>query len=469
MYNYNGDVYMKKKVFFVFIAFLILFSLTSYAEEDTYIVKFKNSIQLFSMDTDPRDTYTEATRDEVEEYIKQGIVEYYEPNLKAVLHTDSEPWNLVNTNASFTRSIEAKGNGITVGVIDSGIREEVLNCKIIPGYDYHEKTDNVYDEAVHGTIVSHIIADFSEGIASECSIVPLKCFYYDSSLERYTANAKEVADAIYGAVNDYKCDVINMSFGITFDGDIQSDDGLRTMYEAVRYAASKGVIMVASAGNEGIEALNYPAAFDEVIGVGAVGENNVVWEKSQHNASVFAVAPGENVPVSITTAPVSGTSFSAPHVSALAAVAKKLDSQINTENFKTLLINTCTDLGEEKRDNYYGNGLINFRAAFKALFKGNLFISPVTFLDVRMEDGSIGAISKVTMYNNTDEVIKLDVLYASYDDENYITDVIKKYVEWEKEKIQMIWAPYSGGTVSYMAWDGENKLVPIADNSKDKR
>lgn len=84
-------------------------------------------------------------------------------------------------------------------------------------------------------------------------------------------------------------------------------------------AEQAGIIVVAAVGNDGT-AINYPAGYDSVIGVGAVDGNKIVSESSQRNESVFVTAPGENV-LSLSkdggTALISGTSAATPHVTAI--------------------------------------------------------------------------------------------------------------------------------------------------------
>ena len=112
-------------------------------------------------------------------------------------------------------------------------------------------------------------------------LVPLKCF------DDKTTNVSVICKAIYGAVDDFGCDVINMSFGLMEDS--------IALKEAIDYAAGKGVIIVAAVGNDGTEELCYPAAYDNVIGVGSVDKNEGVSSVSQHNKSVFITAPGVHI------------------------------------------------------------------------------------------------------------------------------------------------------------------------------
>ena len=103
----------------------------------------------------------------------------------------------------------------------------------------------------HGTMVAGLI----HLVAPDAKIMPLRAFGADGS-----ATISQIVQAIYYAV-DREVDVINMSFSVKQDSP--------TLKAALDYAASKGVICVASAGNDGQAIQVWPAAYSNVIGVAA--------------------------------------------------------------------------------------------------------------------------------------------------------------------------------------------------------
>lgn len=452
--------------------FILLLSVTAFAKEDTYIVKFNESISLYGADSDPRHSYTAATWDEVQEYIEAGIVEYYEPNVEAILHTTTQesdetdvsntPWNLKNIYATFPKDIASLGNDIRVGIIDSGINEYAAPGRIVQGHNFIDNTKDVTepDDNIHGTVVGNIIAHYETGVATECNIVPLKCFY-ENSEGKYVSNSKLLTDAIYAAVNDYHCDVINMSFKLG----TATDTELSTFKDAVDYAVGKGVILIASVGNDGDSSISYPAAFDNVIGVGSVNEHNEWSEFSQFNDSVFVTAPGEELPLTITSTAPSGTSFSAPHVSGLAAIAKCISPQINQESFMKLLENTSDDLGDKGKDIYYGYGIINCEKAVRKLLEGRtIYLSPVTLLNAEFGDYT-GRVSVATIYNNTDSAITVSVLYGRYDADKTLGYAKRADLTLNKGQYRPLPVPCPVGNVRYMVWDSLNNMVPLTPSS----
>lgn len=250
------------------------------------------------------------------------------------------------------------GKGVTVGIIDTGVHAthpDLIGSNMVSGYNYLDNNRSTDDSEGHGTFVAGIIGAKKNnhidiaGMAPEATIVTMKCFDGNKSI------VGDAVKAIRACVDDYHCNVINMSFGATEDVDI--------LHQAVQYAAGKGVIIVASAGNEGTRTLYYPAAYNETIGVGAVDANKRVASFSQQNNSVFVVAPGSSV-VSLgadnnSVKTGSGTSFAAPFVSGLAVLLKQMYPNMTLADFKNILIASSQDLGVGGYDIAYGNGLIN--------------------------------------------------------------------------------------------------------------
>jgi hypothetical protein len=159
----------------------------------------------------------------------------------------------------------------------------------------------VPNEFGHGTMVAGLI----HLVAPSAKIMPLKAFLPDG-----TADESNIISAIYFAA-DHGANVINMSFGFP-----QISDALM---KAVNYASRKGVICVASVGNNSQTALVYPAAFSSVIGVASVSQQNETSTFSNYGPDLVTIAaPGEAL---VTTYPgnhfaaVWGTSFSAALVS----------------------------------------------------------------------------------------------------------------------------------------------------------
>ena len=222
------------------------------------------------------------------------------------------------------------------------------------GGDYLDRDNDPMDERGHGTGVAGIIAAVADnqtgiaGLAFGCRIMNLRAFTTGGNGEE-----DDVASAILYAVQN-GARVINMSWGDVFV--------TRLLEDVIRYAASRHVIMVASAGNSSTEKIHYPSGFEGTISVGATDENDNLAGFSNYGPGIDLVAPGADI---LTTdldneySPMNGTSFSAPHVSAAAALLLSREPDLSAGVVKGVIRNAVDDLGDEGADPYYGSGRLN--------------------------------------------------------------------------------------------------------------
>jgi len=224
------------------------------------------------------------------------------------------------------------GAGVTVAVIDSGVdgAHQQLQGNLLAGYDFfREVVGGNIDCAPYGTGVASIIAAQSvegigfAGLAPGATILPIRI-----SEKKHTSPSDDLLppSAIAAGI-DYAVSsgatVITVS-AVTFRDEAR-------LAEAVIRALDAGVLIVAAAG-DGHEASrdeervtpspSYPASYDGVVGVGAVGEDGMRAPTSQIGTYVDLVAPGVNVIAAGLTGHVgyNGTSFAAGFVAATAAL-----------------------------------------------------------------------------------------------------------------------------------------------------
>jgi hypothetical protein len=214
-------------------------------------------------------------------------------------------------------------------------------------------TNAQYAAFGHGTMVMGVI----HLVAPTAQLLPLKAFKSDG-----TANLSNILRAIYYAVQN-NANVINMSFDTT-----TASTELRN---ALDYASPLGVVSVASAGNDGMQEIVYPAALQsDVMGVASVGSTTATDSTrstfSNFGAAiVWVAAPGEEI---VTTYPFStyaagwGTSFSAPFVSGAAALARNLQTAI-TESGAAAAIAQAAPLS----DPGMGHGRLDLVPALQSL------------------------------------------------------------------------------------------------------
>jgi len=227
------------------------------------------------------------------------------------------------------------------------------------GGDYRGRDADPMDEMGHGTAVAGIIAAIAgndlgiAGAAPGCRVMNLRAFTAGGNGEE-----DDVAAAILYAIENGAA-VINMSWGDVFVS--------RLLDDVLHYAAALNTVLVASAGNSATDQIHYPSAFANTISVGATDASDQLAGFSNYGPSIDLVAPGVNI---LTTArgaqydsSLSGTSFSAPFVSAAAALLLSQDRERSPDAVRSLLTTTARDLGPQGWDIYYGAGRLDLARA----------------------------------------------------------------------------------------------------------
>lgn len=265
--------------------------------------------------------------------------------------TDVSEWNMQMINAD--ENTEKSKDKIKVAIIDSGV-DYTNGIKVAERYNLvpgEEDINIIYEDRTgHGTAVAAIIAANSKDKDGISGIAP-------DNVELYSVKALDcenkaplsrIVDGIYWAV-DKGVNIINLSLGTKTNADI--------LEQAIKYADSKGVLIIAAAGND--KQIQYPAAYDEVIAVGSVSKDGDISKNSADDERVELAAPGEAVKSACFldgTLQVSGTSVAAPHVTGVAAVLWAKDKSKSKEFIRDLLKETSKKLED-------GSGLIDLQYA----------------------------------------------------------------------------------------------------------
>ena len=351
---------------------------------DRVIVKFKKTIsrsnalginsehsgedKIYQSDTGTYTVIADAAHSPEEiaaEYAKDSNVEYaevdYAVQMSSVIPNDpyySYLQAVNNGSMSIPESwdISQGSSSITVAVLDTGVNgsHPDLSGRILPdGYDFVNGDADPMDDNGHGTMCAGIIAadtDNSTGVAGtdwNCRILPIKVL--DAAGSGYVSNI--AAGIVYAA--DQGANVISMSLG--------GANYSQTLQTAINYAYSRGVVIVAAAGNSN-NAIQYPAANDHVIAVGAVNAAGSKSAYSCYGAQLDVVAVGDNVTSTVNNsyATGSGTSFAAPFVAALSALTLSVDPALTPDEVTRLIEESASDLGADGWDQYFGYGRVNF-------------------------------------------------------------------------------------------------------------
>ncbi|WP_097458551.1 S8 family serine peptidase [Mangrovitalea sediminis] len=286
-------------------------------------------------------------------------------------------------------NVEAGDDEVSVS-LDTDNQPGPDNCAIDPGGDSTGGTD-YHGTHVAGTIAAVVNGIGVTGVAYDAKILPVRVLGKNGS-----GTASDLINALSWVDNNHspRAHVVNMSLG-----GLGPDTALEA---AINQLVADGVVVVAAAGNEATSTPTYPAAFSNVIAVGAVDGGKNLASYSNYGSWVDLVAPGGDATrdangdgqadVIVSTwaddssgtavasyAGMQGTSMATPHVSGIVALMQreavlKGTPVVNTDRFRQLLeLGQLTDdLGAAGRDNVYGYGLIDALKAVDAAANNNI-------------------------------------------------------------------------------------------------
>jgi serine protease len=283
----------------------------------------------------------------------------------------------------------SSGQNVLVAVLDTGIAYEDFegfrrapdlgSTRFRAGYDFINNDAHANDDEGHGTHVAGTIAQSTNngigvtGVAFGATLMPVKVLD-----NRGQGGYDTIAQGIIFAA-DTGARIINMS--------LSGRAGSQTLADAVAYAARKGVLVVAAAGNSG-GAVEYPAAYPDTLAVGSVGFNRMRVDYSNFGPQLDLVAPGGDTdadlngdgnpdgvlqqtfrgdPTQFNLYWYEGTSMAAPHVSGTAALLIAHKPSLTPREVRDILQTTSQDLGTPGRDDQYGFGLIQAARALGAI------------------------------------------------------------------------------------------------------
>jgi hypothetical protein len=263
-----------------------------------------------------------------------------------------------------------RGKKVVVAVVDTGVDyhhralfrnmwrnpREVPNNKAdddannltddVHGWNYLGNSSLVDDKKGHGTHVAGIIAaqnvtyDAMVGMAYDATIMSVKVFGTEAELENATTKSllRGIAQGIRYAV-DNNADIINLSLKAEPNDEVAS---------ALEYAASRGVVVVVAAGNDGFSEPHFPASHESVIAVGNADlDGSLAWSSNRAGAKQknYVTAPGTFV---LSTAPKndyelqSGTSQAAPFVTGVVARMLSANPDLTPKQVSDILVKTAT-------------------------------------------------------------------------------------------------------------------------------
>ena len=295
---------------------------------------------------------------------------------------------------------------VIVAVVDTGVFVEHLELqgKLVEGYDFISDAARARDgdgidpnpddlgdgqelerSSFHGTHVAGTVGAETDnalgvaGVSWGAQIMPVRVLGIGGGTSFDVLEGVRFAAGIQnssGTVPPRRADIINLSLGGSPFSQFEQD-----VYTQVR---DLGVIVVSAAGNDTTSVPSYPASYDGVVSVSAVGPNKRAAPYSNFGMFIDVAAPGGNMaldldgdglPDGILSTHVKfvegeresalrlmqGTSMASPHMAGVAALMKSLYADFTPADLDALLASgsITEDLGDEGRDDLYGNGLID--------------------------------------------------------------------------------------------------------------
>lgn len=411
----------------------------------------------------------------IEEIKLDPSVEYAEKNYQYKLFDrPNDPyyenlWHLDKIYAEDAWKEADFAQEIVVAVIDSGIdrnHRDLKNRIARGGYNFLNNNSLFDDYDGHGTFVSGLIAaeaNNNYGIAGVVGRANIKILPLKVTNSEGIADNDDIIRAIDYSI-EKKVDVINMSLG--------GPDYSYFFDEACQRAIDANIVVVAAVGNEGEDnekknQINYPAAYDRVIGVGSTDWFDDRANFSNANKSVDIVAPGDGVYSTWTYYDLRergfkygyGTSYSTPMVAATAALMRGINKGISVRDISNILTTTAKDLGPKGKDIYFGYGLLNMK---KAIQEVSIRQSSNEFVGFNILDVEKDKVLRID-FNNPVSLSSLGLgLYGSTDTRGVKNDIGISIELDEKNPRTVYIKPRD-------QWPEGYSFVFIGDNVKDIR
>lgn len=396
---------------------------------------------------------------------KRKDIECADPNfIRKINFTPNDPkynrqWHYPLIHLPDAWDITRGSADVVVAVIDTGVLLDhpdlqanvSHNGSMGDGYDFISDADNARDgdgidpnpydvgdlgsgtgeSSFHGTHVAGTIAATTgngiggAGVGGYTKVMPLRVLGTHGGSDYDIIQAVRYAAGLSNDSNTLpskKADIINLSLGGPgYSASSQS---------AYTQARNAGVIIIAAAGNNGDSEASYPASYDGVVSVSAVGQNLTLAPYSSYGQYVDVAAPGgdtsrdddgdgfsdgilstlgkeSNNGIEHTYVFYQGTSMACPHVAGVAALMKGLDGNMTPDAFDSYIQNFAivNDIGASGRDDFYGFGVIDALKAVQAVQGGSSIPSVLQAYPGNLDFGWAADTATITISNTGSDAV----------------------------------------------------------------
>lgn len=239
-------------------------------------------------------------------------------------------------------------NNVKIGVIDFNIDFSSPNLNIMNS-DLRKLEIESDRGDYHGTSVVSLLSAERSGVDSYNGLLPGANIYFYGMQD---LNIESLVNCLEEAIED-NVDVINISLSTYKDSP--------TLKSIIEKAAKKGIIIIASAGNNSTDTLTYPSSYPSVISVGALDETYDLLSSSNYNDHTDVVAPGYSAKTLNEMVVLNATSEATVYVTCLTILLKARHPKYSTEQVKEEIKSNSTSFTTNWNGKIRKVYLIDFR------------------------------------------------------------------------------------------------------------
>ncbi len=364
----------------------IIISFESTSQRDKFLSNNKNLKILSKYDFIPS-ICVNLNRDQIKKYEKDKLIKQIEEDQRLFLSI-MDFFEILNLNDYKISQFSYTGNNVKVGIIDTGIEEDVPSIynSISKSYILEKgvkksNKNNLKSEISHGTILASLICNqFKDSEGNFIGIAPnSKIFDFNITnlkQEYYFSNILDIFDLI--TKEKIELEILLISFTT-----LNPSDGRDILSLACDLLVEKGLIVVCPAGNNGPESytIGSPSAAKNVLTIGSITKMRTISDFSGRGPSLdkrikpdFCL-PGAEIKIPISndlTINATGTSVAAAICVGIIALIKEHNPNASYNEIKELFLKSSTDLGYD--ENTQGFGIPNIVNIFKNL---NIFLERI--------------------------------------------------------------------------------------------
>lgn len=334
---------------------------TGHSADTLWDQRPSNSLQYVTIDIKNPDSlrrYTVTTEQALSRVLlSDSNPGFWDAPVRALADFESLSWNTEMLNLG-SLPVSLDTSSVKVAVLDTGVSAHEDLTSLLPGFDFVQGDTDPTDLSGHGTHVAGVVSAARNqngvlGVSPGVGVIPIRVL---------DANGSGLISNVVAGISlalERNARVINLSLGSTTD--------VPALKNAVDYAASKGVLVVAAAGNSGFSAqVSYPAAYQSVLAVASVTQSKSVSSFSSRGTYVDIAAPGSSVLSTYNDGSyrlMSGTSMASPHIAGAAALLFAAHPTASVQQVVQSLCLSAEDIDTPGQDQSSGCGLPSVQAA----------------------------------------------------------------------------------------------------------